>query len=194
MSLKSLFVLTASVAAVFATSVQAQNQDKPVPESPSPATVVKGEEKKIKARTPVMMFALDLRQDEKKWTMGKRFSTGNVLAMELVPGDQKHESWQELLTNMVVFDVPLRMYVDMWKAELAAKAPSISLIEEPVDENSTLVRYRSADEQGLWRFVQGKDGVYAMAYQAKSGAADKDRLAKWENLVKKTQFVDNARQ
>jgi hypothetical protein len=190
---RNLFLATALSALCVYPSTPARAQDQggesKAPEAVAPAA----QEKKPKARTPAMMFALDLRQDSKKWVMGKRFATGNVIAMELVPGDQKHESWQELLTNMVIFDVPMRMYVDMWKQELSEKAPSISLIEEPVGENATLVRYRSADEQGLWRFVQGKDGVYAMAYQVKSSAMDKERLALWENLVKKTAFVDNAK-
>ena len=160
--------------------------------APSPATATQPASKS-KARNPLMMYALDLKQDDKKWILGNRFSTAGVLAMELVPEGQTHTSWKEMLTNMVIFDIPLRTYVDMWKSALSKNAPTISLTEEGGGEDTVIVRYKSADEQGIWRFVQGGDGVYAMSYQAKLEGLDQDRLGKWEGLVKQTQLTQNMR-
>lgn len=144
-------------------------------------------------QNPKMMYSLDLKKDTKKWGVGSRTSTGNVFIMVLFSEGQSIESWDELLTNMVVLGQDMGSYVASWQQLLMEKMPGLYMDEEVLPDKSMIVRYRSADESGVWRFVQGVDGVYALCYISKNKEQTADRMTFWENLIKSSPLITNAR-
>jgi len=143
--------------------------------------------------TPKMMYSLDLKKDEKKWGLGSKASVGNVFIMELVTEGQSMQTWSELVTNMVVLEQQMGEYVSKWQQLLMKKVPGLYMDEEILSDQSMIVRYRSADESGVWRFTQGADGVYALCYVSKTGEGTKERVKFWENLIKSSPLIPRAK-
>lgn len=143
--------------------------------------------------TPKMMYSLDLKKDAKKWGLGSRTSMGNVFIMELVTEGQSIQTWSELVTNMVVLEQQMGEYVSKWQQLLMKKVPGLYMDEEILSDQSMIVRYRSADESGVWRFTQGADGVYALCYVSKNDEGAKERVKFWESLIKASPLIPRAK-
>lgn len=155
----------------------------------SPLALAQPEENAL----PKMMYSLDLKKDDRKWGVGHRSANGNVFIMELVSEGQSTKQWDELLTNMVILDQDMGIYVAKWQKLLMEKMPGIYMDEEILPDRSMIVRYRSADERGVWRFSQGSDGVYALCYLSKNNEDGPPRIKLWEELIKSSPLIPKAK-
>jgi hypothetical protein len=151
------------------------------------------EEGKPSSKVPKMMYSLDLKKDDRRWGVGNRTSSGSVFVMELVSEGQSMQSWNELLTNMVVLGQEVGTYVSQWQQLLLEKMPGIFMEEEILPDRSIIVRYKATDESGVWRFAQGEDGVYALCYLSRDKEQGAPRLEMWEKMIKSSPLIINAR-
>lgn len=189
----TLWLCAISVVLVTTPSPATTTPANPPPSTPTTATPTAIPTATAEKQGPKMMYSLDLKKDTKKWGVGSRSATGSVFIMELVSEGQSIESWNELLTNMVVLGQDMGSYVARWQQLLMEKMPGLYMDEEILPDKSMIVRYRSADERGVWRFVQGVDGVYALCYISKSKEQPDDRMTFWENLIKSSPLIANAK-
>lgn len=161
--------------------------------APTPPSIAQPAPASAAKTAPKMMYSLDLKKDQKKWGVGSRTASGNVFVMELVSEGQTIQKWDELLTNMVLLGQEVGPYVAQWQKLLMEKMPGLYMDEEILPDRSMIVRYRSADESGVWRFTQGVDGVYALCYLSKTGTNAPARLKFWEGLIKTSPLIPNAK-
>jgi len=140
--------------------------------------------------TPKMAVSLKMSDDSKKWKMG--FGHGNPLRiiMELVPEGEVVESWNELSTNIILFDIPVEIYLKRWKEGMESAGAKI-VKEETLSDGSFLVAYSSPDENGLWRYFQGPDGIYGVSYQTRPSTEDPVRLKIWDGIIRKASLAAN---
>jgi hypothetical protein len=134
--------------------------------------------------TPQMAMGLDMGRDTTEWRLAGTPEGSRVsILSEMIPVGDSVESWEEMVTSIVVFGQGLDIYCDNWTKSLEEAGAKIT-------ENTTLpdgsrwVRYNASGENGSWRFIQGPDAIYGISYQTRPHWEEPERLELWESILK----------
>ena len=133
--------------------------------------------------TPEMAVGMNLKTDPKKWRMaGPPEGNEKFISSEVLPSGEDIGNWRELSTSIVVFNANLAKYEEAWASSLQETGATI-LERKPMGDGSLWIKYRSAEENGMWRFFQGPDGVYGISYQTKPDQEDQARVDIWREIL-----------
>lgn len=140
--------------------------------------------------TPLKAVALGMAKDPKIWKVGHGAGNQASILLEMVPEGEEVASWNELSTNIVLFGVPVAGYVEQWKDRLRSAGATISE-EETLPDGSIWVAYSSSSENGMWRYLQGPDGVYGASYQTRPSTEDPERVNIWREILREASLQPN---
>jgi hypothetical protein len=140
--------------------------------------------------TPLMSVRLKLGEDGRNWNMETVDGSGGVILLEMVPEGEEVSNWNELSSYLVVFRAELAPYLDGWTSGLSGQGVTIKETRT-LDDGSVMVEYTSEDENGLWRFFQGPDGVYGVSYQTRPATEDWRRKETWRGILGHAAFAKN---
>ncbi|MEO8207142.1 MAG: hypothetical protein ABI615_13255 [Chthoniobacterales bacterium] len=136
--------------------------------------------------TPDQAMGFAMLDDSRPWVQAYTNGNSQGCIMEFVVKGDNVEKWKELLVQQILFTkMPLKDYVAAWMAGMKKADPNIKMKEESSSDKSALVAYTSltASEQGYRRFIQGTDGIYALAYTVRPQLAKPNILALWKKIL-----------
>jgi hypothetical protein len=115
--------------------------------------------------------------------MGNTTGDAKSLLMRLVPSGQSVDSWDEMVSSTVCFSCSLEEFVGGWRRGLEESGARIES-SETLPDGSIITVYKSLEENGIWRHLQGRDGVYGVSYQTRPATENPERVRMWENLIR----------
>ncbi|NTV47473.1 MAG: hypothetical protein HGB11_13360 [Chlorobiales bacterium] len=144
--------------------------------------------------TPDSAMSFSMNKDPKKWESAHMAGNETGIIMEFVPKGDSIDSWKEMVEQQIVFtDIPVRKLVDSFKKMFLKADSRIDIREETITDGSLLLTYTTypADESGMRRFIQGKDGIYMLAYHVRPKLKDNRRFKLWDDILRKARLVPN---
>lgn len=144
--------------------------------------------------TPEGAVSFSLDESQKKWEAQTIYGSPRKILVEFVPEGDRVENWSEMVANQIVFTpLPMQEYVATWKNSLRQVDPDIALEVVSALEEAVIVSYQSniARETAIRKFMQGRDGIYMLAYHVRPELADTAVLARWEKIITEALLVEN---
>jgi len=142
---------------------------------------------------PRMAVAFSIGSDKaRKWGPNRDAATLSGFLYELVPEGQTVDAWNEKVVQQIALtSLNLRAYLQIWEVGMRGQDPKAEFRPAPLPDGSIEVEYTAPTlkETGVRRFLQGSDGVYALAYQARGGARDDGRYKLWKGIVEAARLV-----
>jgi hypothetical protein len=144
--------------------------------------------------TPDSAMAFYINKDARKWA--PQFQDGNKkgFIMEFVIDGDSIKSWKEMVAQQIAFTkTPLRKYVDTWKGLLLKADSKVEFTDGTNTDGSITESYTSisADETSIRRFIQGKDGIYMLAYHVRPKLKDPDIWKIWQGIIESAKLIPN---
>ncbi len=99
-----------------------------------------------------------------------------------------------MVAQQVTFtNLPLRQYVDGWKAAMQGKDAQIQITESSLADGSLVVEYTSLpfQETAIRRFIQCSDGIYALAYHVRPQLRDEGKYKIWLHIIDTASVIPN---
>lgn len=146
--------------------------------------------------TPDSAISFSLFNDPKKWESAYLKGSPAGIIMEFVPQGDSINSWKEMVAQQIIFTtMPLRQFVESFKEVALTRDPKIDIREETIFDGSLLVTYTSflADETSMRRFIQGKDGIYMLAYHVRPKLKNNKSLSIWKDILCTARLLPNPR-
>jgi hypothetical protein len=141
--------------------------------------------------TPKMAVVLPATQDrDTKWVIAHTDGNEVSLLMELVPSGQRVESWDQLISNTVCFSCGMSQFLAEWKEKLESAGARIES-SEVLPDKSVITVYKSLEENGIWRHMEGPDGIYGISYQTRPATENPERVRMWERLIREVRLDKN---
>lgn len=137
-------------------------------------------------------------KDERQWTEAHKTQDPRRMIIEYVPPGQAVQSWSELVTVQILFDVRLDLsagrFVDLVMAEHKSKQPGCATVSHQVLESTpTEVLFEQAltgcaplrDEYSVRKVIRGPWTMSEVSYAKTSPLTDAEK-SKWRRIVGRT--------
>lgn len=141
-------------------------------------------------------------KDEREWTEAHKARDPRRMIIEYVPPGQAVQSWSELITVQILFDVPLDLsagrFVDLVMAEHKSKQPLCATVAHQVLESTpTEVLFEQAlvgcaplrDEYSVRKAIRGPRTMTEVSYAKTSPLSDAE-MTKWRRIVGRTSSMN----
>jgi hypothetical protein len=141
--------------------------------------------------TPQMVLSLPINKDpDRNWELVSSQGSPTFIIGELTPNGEDPKKWKELITQTIAFGTDLNAYTKKWIKGIKDSGGSIEEAKK-LGDGSIFVVYSSPNENGIWKYLQGPDATYGVAYQSRPGEQPKKRLETWKELIKQTELIKN---
>ena len=149
------------------------------------------------AAVPRYAVLFDFNRDSRQWSPQSPDEQSQEAILEFVPHGDSLEAWRELVVEQVALTAtPLHEFVEAWKQKLSKANFDLQLKEDVLSDGSVLVSYssQSANETGMRRFIQGKDGIYMVAYEVRPSFKNEGIYHTWEGILHSARLVRSSDQ
>lgn len=145
--------------------------------------------------TPKLALVVAIGDDGRGWEVRSVDATRTEIFTKIMLSSETVDASTELITQHIVFSrvaLPTAVTRFMDGIKTADANVSISATEGP--DGSITVQYDSpaAGEASIRRFFQGPDGIYIVAYSARTPGRDiAESMARWQGILAKARLEPN---
>jgi hypothetical protein len=132
--------------------------------------------------TPEMAISIDIGGRSSGWRVKSETQSPMILKTEMMPTIP--ENFEESINSVVAFGVGLNQYISKWGLSLGLSYTDMVIRNQ--NSKEIIVTYKTAKEHGIWKFIQGSDGVYALGYTFAPKGAKSEKTKTMVEVVEKS--------
>ncbi len=142
--------------------------------------------------TPEQAMSFNIARDARAWTIARNDASAEGFITDLLLEGETLAAWTERVEQSVNFtDQPVADYVEQWQRDVQQAHPELALTPARLEDGSISVICDGGGQLAMYRFIQGRDGIYALAYAVRRDHVDPSRWKRWVAVLLKAHLVDN---